>query len=172
MIQERRQGLDLVAGLHLLHVLHVFRIEELRASSAQDETRIAAQTAFTEGMQLLGAPQIEARRKALEKIETALPLFREVGDRPGEATALQVMGYLNSVLGVKQKALEYYGQELRLRRELKDGRGEAQSLGNLGVIYNVMGEAQQALDSGDADGARTLATKGKLLLDDLSKPAI
>ena len=31
-------------------------------------------------------------------------------------------------------------------------------------------DAQQALDSGDAEGARTLATKGKLLLDDLVKP--
>jgi CHAT domain-containing protein len=122
------------------------RIEELRASSPQDETRIAAQAAFAEGMQLISAPKIEARRKALEKIESALLLFREVGDRSGEANALQVLGFLNSLLGGKQKALEYYGQELQLRRELKDGRGEAQSLGNLGVIYNVMGEAQQALE--------------------------
>ena len=30
--------------------------------------------------------------------------------------------------------------------------------------------AQQALDSGDTDGAHTLATKAKLLLDELTKP--
>jgi ribosomal protein S20 len=30
-------------------------------------------------------------------------------------------------------------------------------------------QAQEALSSGDAEGAKTLATKAKLLLDDLSK---
>ena len=36
-------------------------------------------------------------------------------------------------------------------------------------VRNFQKEAQQALASGDAEGARTLATKGKLLLDDLDK---
>jgi hypothetical protein len=31
-------------------------------------------------------------------------------------------------------------------------------------------QAQQALDNGDTDGAHTLATKAKLLLDELTKP--
>ncbi len=36
-------------------------------------------------------------------------------------------------------------------------------------VRNFQQQAQRALASGDADGARTLATKGKLLLDDLLK---
>ncbi len=36
-------------------------------------------------------------------------------------------------------------------------------------VRNFQAQAQRALASGDADGARTLATKGKLLLDDLLK---
>lgn len=36
-------------------------------------------------------------------------------------------------------------------------------------IRTFLTQAQQALDNGDADGARTLATKAKLLLDELAK---
>lgn len=37
-------------------------------------------------------------------------------------------------------------------------------------IRTFLKQAQQELDSGDADGAHTLATKAKLLLDELTKP--
>lgn len=38
-------------------------------------------------------------------------------------------------------------------------------------IKNFQKQARQALDSGDSEGAMTLATKAKLLLDDLDKPS-
>jgi hypothetical protein len=34
-------------------------------------------------------------------------------------------------------------------------------------VQNFIRQAQRALDSGDADGAKNLATKAKLLMDDL-----
>jgi hypothetical protein len=37
-------------------------------------------------------------------------------------------------------------------------------------IRTFLKQAQQALDNGDSDGAHTLATKAKLLLDELTKP--
>ncbi len=36
-------------------------------------------------------------------------------------------------------------------------------------VKNFLKDAQEALKSGDADGAKTLATKAKLLLDDIEK---
>jgi hypothetical protein len=36
-------------------------------------------------------------------------------------------------------------------------------------VNNFVKQAQQALDSGDADGAKNLATKAKLLMDDIEK---
>lgn len=39
----------------------------------------------------------------------------------------------------------------------------------LSKVRNFQKEAEQALQSGDAEGAKTLATKGKLLLDDLER---
>ena len=39
----------------------------------------------------------------------------------------------------------------------------------LSKVRNFQKEAEQALNSGDAEGAKTLATKGKLLLDDMDR---
>ena len=39
-----------------------------------------------------------------------------------------------------------------------------------GQIHNYLTQAQLALDNGDADGAHLLATKAKVLLDELMKP--
>jgi ribosomal protein S20 len=36
-------------------------------------------------------------------------------------------------------------------------------------VKNFLKDSQEALKSGDAEGAKTLATKAKLLLDDLEK---
>lgn len=41
--------------------------------------------------------------------------------------------------------------------------------GEISTVRNFEKEAQDALSSGDAEGAMTLATKAKLLLDDLEK---
>jgi ribosomal protein S20 len=40
----------------------------------------------------------------------------------------------------------------------------------LSKIRNFQKQAQDALSSGDTEGAKTLATKAKLLLDDIDKP--
>jgi ribosomal protein S20 len=37
-------------------------------------------------------------------------------------------------------------------------------------IRTFLKQAEQAMDNGDMDGAHTLATKAKLLLDELIKP--
>jgi hypothetical protein len=37
-------------------------------------------------------------------------------------------------------------------------------------IHTFLKQAQTALDNGDSDGGHTLATKAKLLLDELTKP--
>lgn len=47
-------------------------------------------------------------------------------------------------------------------------RGQAGLVSN---VRNFQKQAQEALRAGDAAGAKTLATKGKLLLDDLEKAA-
>jgi tetratricopeptide (TPR) repeat protein len=122
------------------------RIEESRAAVPQDGQRIAAQSAFAEGMRLMAQPMPGARRKAIERFEAALPLLRSAGDRHGEADTLHALGFVHSSLAEKQKALDYYQLEVPLREALGDRPGEAEVLNNIGAVYNTLGESQQALD--------------------------
>lgn len=122
-------------------------IEELRQASLEDETRIAAQTAYLEAMQLIELPQAELRRKIISLAETALPLYHSLNDRRGEADSRQLLAFAHSTLGDKRKALEFYAQELRLRREIKDVWGESLSLANHATIYIYLGDMQKAMES-------------------------
>ncbi|TAF02369.1 MAG: CHAT domain-containing protein, partial [Nostocales cyanobacterium] len=75
----------------------------------------------------------------------ALPLYRAVGNRGGEATTLNNIGSVYDSLGEKQKALEFYNQALPLRRAVGDRGGEATTLNNIGSVYRSLGEKQKAL---------------------------
>jgi tetratricopeptide (TPR) repeat protein len=65
------------------------------------------------------------RQRALEYYGQALPIAREVGDRAGEAAALNNIGLAYDGLGERRRALEFYGQALPIRREVavKSRRG-------------------------------------------------
>ncbi|MBD1828710.1 tetratricopeptide repeat protein [Microcoleus sp. FACHB-61] len=105
-----------------------------------------AQRAFTEGDQLYQQGTAESLRKAIAKFEELLKLYRQAGDRAGEATTLHSIGKVYSDLGEKQKALEYYSQSLPLSRAIGDRSGEAVTLTHIGRVYSVLGEKQKALD--------------------------
>ena len=114
--------------------------------TAQTNSSDAAETAFKEGLQLYQQGTVEAKRSAIVKFEQALKLYREAGDRSGEASTLTSIGSVYSDLGEKQKALEYYSQSLPLRRATGDRGGEAATLNNIGLVYSELGEKQKALD--------------------------
>jgi len=62
------------------------KIEELRIATAQDKTRIAAERAFSEGIQLENQQTAETQRRAIEKYQESLPLWRSIGDSAKEKT--------------------------------------------------------------------------------------
>jgi tetratricopeptide (TPR) repeat protein len=89
----------------------------------------------------LGEPQ-----RALQYYTEALPIGREVGDRQGEAAALNNLGAVYDRLGEPQRALQYYTEALPIGREVGDRQGEAATLNNLGLVYHRgLGEPQRAL---------------------------
>ena len=55
-----------------------------------------------------------------------------MGDRGGEATALNDIGVVYDDLGERQKALDYYNQALPLYHAVGDRKGEAITLDSLG----------------------------------------
>ena len=66
----------------------------------------------------------------------------------------------------QQEATELIAANERRLNELSTDAAKTQSP-LVSKARNFQRDAQQALKSGDAEGAKTLATKGKLLLDDL-----
>jgi CHAT domain-containing protein/Tfp pilus assembly protein PilF len=83
---------------------------------------------------------------AIQSWETALKLFREIGDRKGEGRALGNLGSAYNSLGQYQKAIEFSQQSLTIFREIGDRNGEGTALGNLGIAYNSLGQYQKAID--------------------------
>ncbi|MHC5761012.1 CHAT domain-containing protein, partial [Nostoc sp.] len=85
------------------------------------------------------------KQKALQFLNQALPIYRAVGDKRGEARTLNNIGGVYDALGEKQKALQFYNQALPLRRAVGDKGGEGTTLNNIGAVYNDLGEKQKAL---------------------------
>ncbi len=83
---------------------------------------------------------------AVNYLEKALALQRQVGDRAGEAKTLNNIGYVYANLGEQRQALEYYEQALVLLRQAGDRAGEAMTLHNIGAAYADMGERHKALE--------------------------
>lgn len=110
-------------------------IAQQPAATEQEATRAAAERAFEEGLQLYQQGTAESKRQAIEKWEEALPLYRAVGDKAGEAFTLGYIGFIYSNLGEKHKALDYFNQSRLLFRVLGDKAREAVTLNNIGSIY-------------------------------------
>ena len=84
------------------------------------------------------------KQVALQYYSDALPIFREVGDRAGEATTLNNIGGVYDALGQKQVALQYYSDALPISHEVGDQFGVGVTLHNIGTIYFEAGDLQQA----------------------------
>lgn len=156
---EPLSAIAATSGEHLLRVhsddknasagKYEIRITDLRLPRPEDQTRISAERAFMEATQLQAQGTADSRRKAIEKLAEALPLWRTAGDSYEQALTLNTVGAVWFVLGERRKALEYFGQALLLRRAAGDRDGEAITLNNLGSTYDGLGEKQKALDCFD-----------------------
>ncbi len=125
---------------------YAIEIKKLGSPTEQDKTRLAAEDAFFKGVQWRALLGREARQEELKQFESALSNWHAVGDRYGEALALQTMGLTHVMLGENQKALDRYNQALPLLRAVADRSGEATTLNGIGLVYDRLGEKQKALD--------------------------
>ncbi|HEU5299139.1 MAG TPA: AAA family ATPase [bacterium] len=84
-------------------------------------------------------------READEALRRALEVFRKLGDRQGEAEALEVLGGVTSDLrGSLRTAEEAYTRVLELYREMGDGMGQARTLSWLGRAQQQAGRLAAA----------------------------
>ena len=134
-------GLLIVAGMRESGAAS----SQLVSAQAQDKN-LTAQRKIEEGEALRAQGTLESMRLAEKKYEEALQLCRDIGNRSGEAMALNNLGLVYYSLGEKQKALDFFTQALPLLRAVGDRGEEAITLINLGAVYDSVGEKQKALD--------------------------
>jgi len=99
----------------------------------------------------LGSLQLQTgeTQKAEDYFNQAFEIWHKVGNRNGEALALNDIGRAYGDLRHPQKALELFNQALPLWREAGNRRGEALTLNNMGRVYSDLGREQPALDHFD-----------------------
>lgn len=83
----------------------------------------------------------------LEQLQQSFQLFQSLGDRSGEADALNILAIVHGRRGDHTLALEFSQQCLAIRRSLGDLKGEAKSLNNIGVIYRDLLRFADALEA-------------------------
>jgi CHAT domain-containing protein/Tfp pilus assembly protein PilF len=84
-------------------------------------------------------------REALQSWEQALTIYREIGNRQGEAASLGNLGIAYKSLGQYHKVIEFDEQSLQIEREIGNRDGEAASLCNLGNSYYYLGQYDKAI---------------------------
>jgi CHAT domain-containing protein/Tfp pilus assembly protein PilF len=122
------------------------KIADLRIATDQDRKRVDAERAFAEGERLLQQGMAESIRKSLAEYESALQLYKSLGDRSGGAASLNKIGQVYNLTSEKRKSLNAFNQALRLYLSLRDRGGEAIALNNVGWGNYQIGERQKALD--------------------------
>lgn len=111
------------------------------ACRLKDRRRIAeAQVRRIGVLMALSAPD-----SATEAGREAVSIFRELGDKAGEARAHRELGYVRWVHQDYAGALEANLQALLIHRDLGYRRGEAGDAGNIAHVYRGMGDHDSAL---------------------------
>src|SRR5262245_2640760 len=121
------------------------RLEELRPATARDRTLLTARAAFATGERA----RLQTPRKlseAFKQYEDALRLFREAGDRSGEASSLTNLGVVSNLLNERLKALDYLNQALPLHQAAGNRAEEVRTLTYLGFVSSALLERQKALE--------------------------
>ena len=84
--------------------------------------------------------------QASQTYQKALVIYRQLGDKAGEAQTLNNLGEVYNELDRDRQALEVLQPALSLRQQLGDRAGVGETLDNIGSTYIVKKEYDKALD--------------------------
>uniref|UniRef100_Q022H5 Peptidase domain protein n=1 Tax=Solibacter usitatus (strain Ellin6076) TaxID=234267 RepID=Q022H5_SOLUE len=123
------------------------RLAELKPLLPGEEKRIAAEAALSEGKGLRVQGSKASLEHAVERLQAALPLWRELNDALDEALTLMQLGSVYFMMGDAAKYSVVEAQALSIWRSLGDGKGEGEALNNIGLAHWTMGERDLALEN-------------------------
>ena len=121
------------------------KLEELRAATEPDRSRVVAQKLFMEAKALRNQRTRESYQQATEKYETALTIWQNLHDKLMEAFTLHEVGMIYGDVGLFQKAIDAHSRAAALYKELKLPRDEAGVLTNIGWVFGELGDTQNRL---------------------------
>ena len=123
------------------------KIVELRPATDEDRSRYSAQEMMA-GASRLGSIEnvtTQTRQEMIEKYESALGVWRKLGDRKGETDTLLALGLVNYYLD-RPEALKNFNQALTLARAINDRWSEEQILQGLAEATGQMGQQFEGLE--------------------------
>ena len=130
---------------------------KIRPAGRKRNLRALGRTAPPIVLDSSAAASARATRRQLSSIVTSIgvpswvfsrylasQICREIGDRYGEALALNNGGLVYGEVGRFEDAITGYRQALEIFRELGDLYREGDVLTNLGVVHRALGRAEEA----------------------------
>ncbi|MEO6349386.1 MAG: tetratricopeptide repeat protein [Candidatus Limnocylindrales bacterium] len=118
------------------------RLAAQRPATPVDRQTMAAIAAQMQGHRLRLDPA--TRASSIAQYERAMALWREAGDRSGEADTLRAMGFAYVRMKDDDHAYETFTRTRAMWRDLKDVRSEAFVMLILGTIHTRRGETLEA----------------------------
>jgi CHAT domain-containing protein len=115
------------------------------AAQSPDFRRTQADQLLKQGNEQLTANQPEA---ALQTLQAALKLYRDLKDRAAEGQTLKSIGNAYQALKQYDEAIAHQQQALEIAREIKDTNLEARALLNIGLIYTDLKDYKQGISYG------------------------
>jgi ribosomal protein S20 len=113
----------------------------------------------------------ERRRKA-PQVAVPVPTAAQPSETPALAPEVAAIGALSSGGDTSPRAQQEAAGLIATNEKRINGlSGQKieEEKAQISKVRNFLRQAQEALSSGDTEGAKTLATKAKLLLDDIDK---
>ena len=113
--------------------------------AAADRQRLRAEALLLEGNELR-KQEGKTAQQVIEKMQEALPLWRELGEPQWAAYSVSIIGTSYASLGQYEKAIESFEQELALHRAIKNRAGEGVALTSLGFSHYLLSRYEKAID--------------------------
>ncbi|HEX6125029.1 MAG TPA: CHAT domain-containing tetratricopeptide repeat protein [Pyrinomonadaceae bacterium] len=126
--------------------LFEIRIIALRQANEIDRGHAAAEVAFQGGRKLRAQQTATAKRAAIEKYLSAVPLFKNAGNTYRQALSLLLIGITYGQLNEYRRALPFFDETVDLARSLGNVRLEAGTETFIGGMRDILGDIGPALD--------------------------
>ncbi|MCV3214242.1 tetratricopeptide repeat protein [Plectonema radiosum NIES-515] len=152
---QQKQGLLVAEGLTIQSIAEVYKTrgDYQKSIEIRQQARVifkkSGNTAF-EAINMISTANIYKNflgdnQKALEFVNEAIQLSKNIGYELTHANALNEKAYIYGLQGDLQKALEIYSQALEIAISIKNRNLEARTLTNIASTYKLLGNYDLSL---------------------------